>query len=780
MGRNVTQDLSLIARQLRHETLQAKEAKERLISSTIKGEQGAYASSTIYGQALLKTNIDRVAKRIRDRIHLLRRGSAAVDAATVFKHLKNADPKTLSLLTMKVSLDVLGKESKPQLVQLTLPIGKAVETELRLNWYCEQDKELYRQTEKQFHSSTGTRQKATVFKLRFNRVGLEWPTWTQSELQKVGSFLLDSFMSETGWIENIVIATPRKRRSIMRYSQDFLGLKGAILQRAEELAFCQWPMVCPPNDWSNEERGGYLTEEIRKQHPLIRKTNPLGLTKQGSIPLAMLNNLQRVALCINTPVLEVANWAFDNYRTIGKFTRETVKPVPPSPIEGATPEEIKSYKSNRRKIEDYNAQLEQKNWRTTEVMYVANRYVKEEKFWLPWSFDYRGRIYSLVTSLSPQGTDFDKALLKFADVGPVNPYWLAFAVATTQGQDKASMEDRIKWTTNNLSLISAIASDPVGNISLWSEVSEPWSFLAACIEYYECCITKTRDTSGLPIGIDATQSGIQHLAALSLDASAAALVNILPTDKPVDGYRTIAEDCIKYISDTSVHPYITRKVTKRTAMTLPYGVTRDSARGYIRDGLKEEGCDLSIKGRLSEITNAIYEKAIPDIFPGPVDIMHWLQKSAKEILEHSEVIEWTTPSGFHVKQDLRVCLSERIRTRLMGSVVACQVGIGWGDPDTKHHASALAPNLVHSMDAALLNLTFAYWDKPFTVIHDCILGRSCDMSQMSKDIRLHFAEMYKAPVLEQWAKEVGVSIPEGLIKDTLDVEQVNQSEYFFC
>ena len=776
----MTQDLSLIARQLKHETLQAKEAIERLNSSTIKGEQGAYASSTIYGQALLRTNIDRVAKRIRDRIHLLRRGTAAVDAATVFNHLKDADPNTLALLTMKVSLDVLGKESKPQLVQLTLPIGKAVETELRLNWYFKQDKDLYRQTEKYFHGSTGTRQKATVFKLRFNRAGLEWSTWSQQVLQKVGSWLLDCLMSETGWIENVVIATPRKRRSVLRYSQEFLGLKGAILQRAEELAFCHWPMVCPPNDWTNEDRGGYLTEEIRKQHPLVRKTGSLGLTKQGSIPLAMLNNLQQVGLCINKPVLDVANWAFENFRTIGKFTRETVKPVPPSPPEGATPEDIKTYKRYRREIEDYNAQLEQKNWRTTEVMYVANRYVKEERFWLPWSFDYRGRIYSLVTSLSPQGTDFDKALLLFADAGTVDPYWLAFAVATTQGQDKASMEDRITWTWNHRDLISSIATDPISNLSLWANASEPWSFLAACIEYHECCIALTRDTSGLPIGIDATQSGIQHLAALSLDGSAAALVNILPTTKPVDGYRTIAEDCIKYISDKAVHPYITRKVTKRTAMTLPYGVTRDSARGYIREGLKEEGCDLSIKGRLSEITNAIYEKAIPEIFPGPVDIMHWLQKSAKEILEHSDVIEWTTPSGFHVRQDLRVCLSERIRTRLMGSVVACQVGVGWGGPDSKHHVSALAPNVVHSMDAALLNLTFAYWAKPFTVIHDCVLGRSCDMTQMSMDIRLHFAEMYKAPVLEQWAKQVGVSIPEGLMKGTLDIERVNHSEYFFC
>ena len=84
------------------------------------------------------------------------------------------------------------------------------------------------------------------------------------------------------------------------------------------------------------------------------------------------------------------------------------------------------------------------------------------------------------------------------------------------------------------------------------------------------------------------------------------------------------------------------------------------------------------------------------------------------------------------------------------------------------------------MDAALLHLTFAFWDKPFTVIHDCVLGRSCDMDQMAHDIRLHFAEMYKAPVLQQWADEVGVSLPPGLMKNTLDIETVNRSTYFFC
>ena len=44
---------------------------------------------------------------------------------------------------------------------------------------------------------------------------------------------------------------------------------------------------------------------------------------------------------------------------------------------------------------------------------------------------------------------------------------------------------------------------------------------------------------------------------------------------------------------------------------------------------------------------------------------------------------------------------------------------------------------------------------------------------------MHFAEMYKAPVMQDWAEQVGVEMPEDLIKNTLDIDSVNQSTYFF-
>ena len=145
-----------------------------------------------------------------------------------------------------------------------------------------------------------------------------------------------------------------------------------------------------------------------------------------------------------------------------------------------------------------------------------------------------------------------------------------------------------------------------------------------------------------------------------------------------------------------------------------------------------------------------------------------------------ETIEWVTPSGFKVVQDIRKSKVKRIETTLMGSVMRVSVADGFTGPDRQRHKGAIAPNLVHSLDASLLHLMFYEYDKPFTVIHDCILGRSCDMDELMHGIRLHHAEIYKGHPLEDWAEQQGVEIPDGLIKDTLDLDLVNESPYFFC
>jgi DNA-directed RNA polymerase len=87
---------------------------------------------------------------------------------------------------------------------------------------------------------------------------------------------------------------------------------------------------------------------------------------------------------------------------------------------------------------------------------------------------------------------------------------------------------------------------------------------------------------------------------------------------------------------------------------------------------------------------------------------------------------------------------------------------------------------VHSLDAALLHLVFAEWQRPFTVIHDCVLGRSCDMEDLAEAIRDKFVEIYSQPVLRNWAEQLGVEFDESVMINTLDINDVQGSSYFFC
>ena len=781
-------DLAGVQRQLSLE-LAAKEAGgERLTTRTRKREEQGRGSQTTYGSKAISLAVDTMSTEVRRTIGNLTRGPAGRGYATLAKMLADMDPKVLSVITMKVCLDTLVKTSQGRTTNHTkdpseyktviIAIGQAVQAERRLSHYLSEAPGLYKAIEKRWHSSKGNKYRITDMTRAMNKEGIEWEAWSAHELARVGTFLLSIFIKETGWAEfDVIQRAKRDKVTHVRLSRDFIEMRDTVMARAIELAYMQWPMLCPPVDWSATEKGGYLTAEARSR-TLVRGYSFAQRPDQGDLPIKMLNNLQRVAYRINRNVYDVAKLAYQDWRVIGSFRRARAVEAHNWLTEDATKEQIREWRTYRTKVENENARNDQHNWRTTEVMFTAGMFANEEKFYLPWNFDYRGRVYTLPTSLSPQGTDFDKSLFYFAEEGPINEYWLLWQAGTAFGLDKKTHDERVQWARDNFELFTIIAQDPYGTARMWDQASEPWVFLAAVLEIYDCLIAQTKDTSGLPIGIDATCSGLQHLSALTLNRSAAVQVNVVPTPEPSDGYRTVANAALKYLPE-EIHSWIDRKVTKRTVMTLCYGVTRHSARGYIHSALVEKGKDP--KPYITEITDAIYNKAVTEVFPGPIVVMGWLKRVAREIVNRGvDSIEWRTPSGFVVNQFRNKLETERVQTRIMGSVKSFSMASGPGTPDPGKHAASLPPNLVHSLDASLLHFMFSEWDRPFTCIHDCILGRSCDMDDMQRDIRMHFVEMYKGEPLKDWASQLDLTIPPSIIRGDLDLDQVNDSHYFFC
>ena len=416
------------------------------------------------------------------------------------------------------------------------------------------------------------------------------------------------------------------------------------------------------------------------------------------------------------------------------------------------------------------------------TMECVRRFKQYDKWYLPWSYDYRGRTYPISALLTPQDTDFGKSLLRFYQESFVDETaveWLQFHVATQRGLDKEPIAERLKWTRENHALITQIVQDPIGNIHEWEVADEPWQFLAACEEYYACVIDCSRHYTGLPIAVDATCSGLQILAGLARDASTAKLVNVLPSDKPQDAYKVIAEASKPNIPEC-LHDVWDRKCTKRTVMTVPYNAKPFSNRGYIRDALAEKNVEVH-KDVLTKVVSAV-RQAMDKVVPGPMAVMKWIESTVAELIKQgAEEITWTTPSGFTVTQRLMKPDVETMQLKLLGCVKKVSVAVGDSDEvDLLHHKNATAPNLIHSLDASLLHLSALRFDAPLALIHDSVLCRSSDMSILSAIVRETYMHLFaEHDYLNEWAEQVGATTKPPIIGD-LEPSSVIESTYFFC
>ena len=414
------------------------------------------------------------------------------------------------------------------------------------------------------------------------------------------------------------------------------------------------------------------------------------------------------------------------------------------------------------------------------TMEVMKKFRKFDKWYIPHSFDYRGRLYPIPSFLTQQDTDFGKSLLLFyegAELTDEAKQWLQFDVATKYGLDKSPLHERLQWATNNEDLIHAIATDPIGYLSEWEAADEPWQFLASCEEYNALLIDCNRSHTHLPVAVDATCSGIQILAGLARDKTAAAMVNVTPAPTVSDAYAVIAEASKPHLPP-EIQAVWDRKCVKRVVMTLPYNSKPKSNRKYIREALKEKGIKVEHEV-LTEIVKVV-RQAMHDHLPGPMDVMSWIEKEVGAAIKRgADCLEWETPSGFVVNQRLMKRNSDRVTLQLMGR---CQISLGkdTNKVDINRHKAATSPNLIHSLDSAQLILTVEKFDAPIALIHDSVLCRATDMSHLNRLLRETYRHLFaEHDFIRDFAKQIGAETDPPIVGD-LDPEAVMTSTYFFC
>ncbi len=773
-----------IDEQIKHERDAIAQGLQRLRDNTKKLEEKEYASASIYGitsiDALLPAVVDRI-KETNLRIH---KGHTGQSFKEIRQYLADIEPLAAAAIACKVTIDKVfsHKEESNQIVNVCDAIGQAVENECQMRHYERHAPGLLTTLKKNYwHRSIGTHQKVVVIQTLMNRCQVkQWENWGRSNRVKLGSWLLNCVIETSQWFDKEIRRTGKRTASYIVPTPEFMAIKDQVMYNAELFSPLAWPMLIEPNDWTNEKAGGYLLNEVMKGHDMVRRSDASRI--QGEQPIAFLNKIQKVAYTLNQFNVQVAETLQKRQICVGKFLPIVNHELPPKPVDIADNKESrKDYRRRAAEINNLNAQEFKRSCRTRMTMETVERFKNKEKFYIPWSFDYRGRVYPIPAFLTPQDTDFGKSLIRFYDESFMDEEaerWLRFQVATTYGLDKETLSDRLAWTYENEDLIQRIAENPIDNLPDWEGAEEPWQFLASCDEFYHCVIKRDKLSTGLPVAIDATCSGLQILAGLAKDKSTADLVNVTNSDKPQDAYKVIANDSKPNVPHY-VRPHWDRKCTKRTVMTIPYNAKPFSNRSYIRDALKDKGIDID-KDDLTIIVQAVRD-SMHTIVPGPMAVMKWIEDEVSKAVKRGvNELTWTTPSGFIVSQKIFKKHWERVTLQVMGR---CNMRVAVGDSedvDKARHKAATAPNLIHSLDASLLCLSVLNFHNPIALIHDSVLCRATDMSDLSKIVRETYMHLFaQQDYLTDFAAAIGAETEPPIIGD-LKPESVIESTYFFC
>ena len=764
---------------------QIRQGLKRLRDNTRKLEDKEYASASVYGVASIDALLPILVQRIEETNLRIHKGKNGQHFAEIRKYLADVEPLAAAAIACKLTFDKVFsfKEGSNKLQTVCAAIGKAVEDECQMRHYEACAPGLLNILKKNYwHRSIGTQQKITVIKTLMNRYKVkEWESWGQANRIRLGGWLLDCIMETSGWFEKDLRREGRQTTNYIVPTPEFIRIKDKVMNDAELFAPLAWPMLIEPNDWEPGRAGGYLLNEVMKGHDMVRRGSDPTLI-QGERTYQFLNKIQKIGYKLNPVIVDVAMHLQERGISVGKFQPIVHYDLPSKPVDIADNKESRmAYRREAARVMNDQAAVFKKSCRTRMTMEAVDRFKDKDEFFIPWSFDYRGRAYPIPAFLTPQDTDFGKSLLLFSQPAFMTPdaeQWLAFQVATTYGLDKATMQERQLWVAQNHKLITLIAENPLDNISEWEAAEEPWQFLAACTEYYRCCISCVSSWTSLPVATDATCSGLQILAGLARDKNTAALVNVLPGDKPQDAYKVVAAtatpNCPK-----SIQPFMDRKTVKRVVMTVPYNAKPFSNRGYIRDALAEKGVEIS-KDDLTATVNAVRD-AMDLVVPGPMAVMSWIERQVGNALKagHTE-LQWVTPSGFVVTQKLMKKQFQSMELQLLGR---CKIKVATDDSDEvdkNHHKNATAPNLIHSLDASLLHISVLRFDAPIALIHDSVLCRATDMGDLSTLVRETYMHLFaEHDYLTSFAAQIGATEEPPIIGD-LEPSSVVESTYFFC
>jgi DNA-dependent RNA polymerase len=392
---------------------------------------------------------------------------------------------------------------------------------------------------------------------------------------------------------------------------------------------------------------------------------------------------------------------------------------------------------------------------------LADRF-RGQPFYVPLRVDFRGRLVA-GSILNFTGPDHIRGLFQFAEGAPITErgiYWLKIACATAFNEwkevSKQKFDERLQWADDNLAFVCAAGKAPLEHLGRLKDAGDPIQCAALFRELVNALEFGPTYVSTVPIGFDATCSGLQNYALLARDYQTARLTNLVPSDDPQDIYDRIFrpvqvqlavranegdEEAKWWLGDRITPARIDRKIVKGLVMTFSYSSVPWGQADELYAELRARGETDIPSGAPHNLVKLVREAIERHIKAAPA-----IMKQLQAMVDKTEPVRWKSPSGLPVSNSYPKPRTRVVRHYLHDKSTRCVLGVEWKREQRLDKArSSIAPNYIHSLDSALLALVACACEReglPLATVHDSFNTLPCYADRLREILLEELRNMY--------------------------------------